>query len=106
MAQGAVPQDLVRWLEDLKPRFKDALEENAKVRPSSPCQLVSVCVIVRVWKLFVLLHVFRCLHSLSMTGAERDQRAAASSGCKVPTRGALLHPWPSHTCSCAHRIQD
>ena len=82
MPQGAVPQDLVRWLEDLKPRFKDALEENAKVRPSwHDAKLASVCVIVRVWKL-LLLHVCRCLqcslHSLSMTGAEINTQLASS----------------------------
>lgn len=29
---AVVPEDLLGWLEDLKPRFKDALEEQAKVR--------------------------------------------------------------------------
>lgn len=49
MAQGAVPQDLVRWLEGLKPRFKDALEENTKVSlhgmmPTCQCLRDRACV--------------------------------------------------------------
>lgn len=40
-----VPDDLVTWLEELKPRFKEALEEQGKVVPPfgfCACQLLLV----------------------------------------------------------------